>query len=310
MGLDGLGNISDLMTGSNKSINQIPLSKIKPDPNQPRKDFDEEKLLELAESIKENGLLQPINVRETDDGYIINCGERRYQACLLIKKEEILAVIDNDFKTIGQLIENVSRVDLNLLERANFINELLEEQGLTQKEIANQLGHKDTSWVSRHATVAKAPKIIIDAIEIGQIESLEVAQTLTSKCKTDARWYRYIEQFLQELPEDQKFTTSMLREFISQAQKLIDEEDGQDVDNGASTNNNTDNSIDKKFTALMELDSASIQIVDEIVSNEEVLLSIELLEPKTRKALFSLLLEMNDDFNSEKLLEEWGKLTK
>lgn len=306
--LNNLSSISDLMTETAKGVNSIPLSQITPDPDQPRKSFDDEELRELANSIEINGLLQPINVRENEngDGYIINCGERRYQACLLINKEDIVAVVDNDFQKIGQLIENVTRVDLGLLERANFLSSLL-EQGLTQKQIAEQLGQKNTTWVSRHITVSKAPDFVIDAINAGQIDSLEVAQTLTSKSKKDSRWKKLIQEFLQDLSEDEKVTTTMLRSFIAQATAFIEEEDEEPSEKESRKKEEKSNDFKAKFDKLVGIESIMMPTINKVATDENVINAIEQMTPKVRKAFFALLLELDDDFNTDQWLEQWNK---
>lgn len=312
--LHNLGDISSLMTNSssNSGIDSIPLNKIKPDPNQPRKHFDKEELQELANSIEKNDLLQPINVREDEDGegYIINCGERRYQACLLLEKEDILAVINNDFQKIGQLIENVIRVDLGLLERAYFVSDLL-DQGLTQKQIAEQLGHKNTTWVSRHITVSKAPQFIIDAITAGKIDNLEVAQTLTSKSKKDSRWKNLIEEFLQDLSDDDKVTTTMLRNFVSQATQFLEEKDtdSSESDDKKSQDENKSLGFQEKFEKLISIESIMMPTLNRVATDENVINAIEQMTPKVRKAFFALLLELDDDFTTDQWLENWEKLS-
>lgn len=306
--LNNLSSISDLMTETTKGVDSIPLSQIIPDPDQPRKSFDDEELRELANSIEINGLLQPINVRENEngDGYIINCGERRYQACLLINKEDIIAVVNNDFQKIGQLIENVTRVDLGLLERANFLSSLL-EQGLTQKQIAEQLGQKNTTWVSRHITVSKAPDFVIDAINAGQIDSLEVAQTLTSKSKKDSRWKKLIQEFLQDLSEDEKVTTTMLRSFIAQATAFIEEEDEEPGEKESRKKEEKSNDFQAKFEKLVNIESIMMPTINKVATDENVINAIEQMTPKVRKAFFALLLELDDDFNTDQWLEQWNK---
>lgn len=306
--LNNLSSISDLMTETTKGVDSIPLSQIIPDPDQPRKSFDDEELRELANSIEINGLLQPINVRENEngDGYIINCGERRYQACLLINKKDIVAVVDNDFQKIGQLIENVTRVDLGLLERANFLSSLL-EQGLTQKQIAEQLGQKNTTWVSRHITVSKAPDFVIDAINAGQIDSLEVAQTLTSKSKKDSRWKKLIQEFLQDLSEDEKVTTTMLRSFIAQATAFIEEEDEEPGEKESRKKEEKSNDFQAKFEKLVNIESIMMPTINKVATDENVINAIEQMTPKVRKAFFALLLELDDDFNTDQWLEQWNK---
>lgn len=126
-------------------ISTLPVREIEPDPDQPRKNFDGESLSALAQSITENGLLQPIAVRpkKAGPGYIIIAGERRWRAAKLAGLNEIPAVIieadDRKVMELG-LIENLQREDLNPIEEANGYKVLMSEYGLTQEEVAQRVG--------------------------------------------------------------------------------------------------------------------------------------------------------------------------
>ena len=126
-------------------VRQIPVGSIRPDPEQPRKVFDEEALRELAASIKENGLLQPIAVRpdpENEDGYLIIAGERRFRAHLLNGAAKVKAMIldaDEGRATKLQLIENLNRVDLNPVERATAYRKMLDD-GYEVEDVAKAVG--------------------------------------------------------------------------------------------------------------------------------------------------------------------------
>jgi len=124
---------------------ELPLEDVIPDPNQPRKDFNEAKLRELAESIKQHGLLQPILVRPLERGkFELVHGERRWRACKLIpEKRTIRAEIRNvsDKEKIEiQLVENLQRQDLNPIEEAQTFQRLIDEFGYTHEEIGNRIG--------------------------------------------------------------------------------------------------------------------------------------------------------------------------
>lgn len=127
-----------------KGFKQLPLHKIEPNPNQPRQDFDEEALSELAESIRAHGVIQPLTVREMPSGYYqIIAGERRWRASRLAGLTEIPAVvIEADDKKAMELalIENLQRLDLNPVEEANGYDALIREYGLTQEEAAERVG--------------------------------------------------------------------------------------------------------------------------------------------------------------------------
>jgi len=129
---------------------EIPLKDIRPNPFQPRKSFDEVALLELAESIKNDGLLQPIVVTEDIDGYLLIAGERRFRASKLAKLKEIRAIVLNsDEQKMRQfaLIENIQREELNSVELAEAYNELIKLHEVTHEELANMI-HKSRAHIT------------------------------------------------------------------------------------------------------------------------------------------------------------------
>lgn len=134
---------------SNSGVNKIEVSLIKPNPNQPRKIFDEGKLQELSYSIKEHGLLQPIVVVEDEDGtYTLIAGERRLRAHKLANIEEIKAIIvDKDEFKLRELalIENIQRDDLNIIELAFCYAQLLNEHNITHEELSKKVFKSRTS---------------------------------------------------------------------------------------------------------------------------------------------------------------------
>ena len=137
-------------TRNNKSgVNKIDVASIKANPNQPRKIFDEEKLNDLSESIKEHGLLQPIVVIENDNNtYTLVAGERRLRAHKLAKIDKIKAIIiDADEFKLRELalIENIQRDDLNIIELANCYAQLLNEHNITHEELSRKVFKSRTS---------------------------------------------------------------------------------------------------------------------------------------------------------------------
>lgn len=140
-----LANVEDVReerSGEVKVVD-IPLSKLKPNPNQPRKTFNEESLTELAQSVAEHGIIQPLVVKKEGAGYIIIAGERRYRAAQKAGLKEVPALV-RDFSDLEtreiSLIENLQREDLNAIEEAEAIKELMDSYSLTQEEIAKKLG--------------------------------------------------------------------------------------------------------------------------------------------------------------------------
>lgn len=144
----GLGRGIDILFEDNSSNTEnaaknLRLSEIEPNKNQPRKNFDEEALAALAESIKQHGLLQPILVRTYKNGYQIIAGERRWRACRMLGMDEIPAFIremsDSDVMQVA-IIENLQREDLNPIEEALGFKELIDTYNMTQEEVAKTVG--------------------------------------------------------------------------------------------------------------------------------------------------------------------------
>ena len=142
-GLVSLMGEADAETAAMKSDSVLPISKVKPNKGQPRKTFDETELSELADSIKQNGILQPILVRKHGTSYEIVAGERRYQAAKLAGLDEVPVVIreisDEDVFKLA-LIENLQREDLNPMEEAEGYQQLMTQYNLTQEETAQRVG--------------------------------------------------------------------------------------------------------------------------------------------------------------------------
>ncbi|MBK8551220.1 MAG: ParB/RepB/Spo0J family partition protein [Ignavibacteria bacterium] len=147
------------------SINEIPVAKIKVNPSQPREDFDQEKLNELADSIRQNGLIQPITVKKDGDDFILISGERRLRAVKLISLEKVPAYIYEKPADINNtnenllelaLIENIQREDLNPMELSDSYRKLAEDYNLTQEQIAEKVS-KQRSTVANFLRLQKLP---------------------------------------------------------------------------------------------------------------------------------------------------------
>lgn len=135
----------------NSKINDvinIPMDRIVRNPYQPRKIFNIDSLNELADSIKAYGVIQPISVREFENGYEIIMGERRFRASQIAKASHIPAIIvdiSNNDSAVVALVENLQRENLNFLEEASALSKLIEEHNFTQKEIAEKIGKKQST---------------------------------------------------------------------------------------------------------------------------------------------------------------------
>jgi len=181
-GLDALITMEEVKVEGSSSINEIPLSKIKPNPDQPRRVFEEEALHELSVSIKQLGVIQPITLRKIDDdNYQIIAGERRYRASLLAEKEAIPAYIktadDEDVMEMA-LIENIQREDLNSIEVALAYQNLIESYNLTQEQLSERIGKKRTT-ISNYLRLLKLPAEIQMAIRDKKIDMAH-ARTLVT----------------------------------------------------------------------------------------------------------------------------------
>ena len=159
------------LTDESKVI-KISINRIKPNPNQPRKHIKEETLKELAESIKQKGIIQPIIVREKEGYYEIIAGERRWRAAQIAGLQEIPVVIRNDISELESLelalIENIQREDLNPIDLALAYNELIEKYNLTQEELAKILG-KSRSAIANTLRLLKLPEEIKNHIISGKL---------------------------------------------------------------------------------------------------------------------------------------------
>ncbi len=145
-GLDALISMDDTPARGTTAINDIEITKISPNPSQPRTNFDEEALEELAASIRELGIIQPLSLRKTgSDSYQIIAGERRYRAALLAGLSHVPAYIRtaNDAElTEMALIENIQREDLNAIEIALTFKKLIDQYSLTQEKLSERIGKK------------------------------------------------------------------------------------------------------------------------------------------------------------------------
>ncbi len=159
-GLNALITMDDNETKGSSFISEVNIEKIKPNPDQPRVDFDDETMQELATSIKKIGVIQPITLRELEDGtYQIIAGERRYRASMMLNLKAIPAyvkTVDDDDVMEMALIENIQREDLNAIEIALTYQKLIDSQSLTQEELSERVGKKRTT-IANYMRLLKLP---------------------------------------------------------------------------------------------------------------------------------------------------------
>lgn len=150
---------------------QLPVSEIRPNPYQPRTDFEPDALSELVESIRENGLLQPLVVRPAEDGWEIVAGERRWRALRELGRERapsIVRELDDDQMLVLALVENLQREGLSPVEEARGYQQLVESFGLTQQEVAERVG-RDRSTVSNTLRLLKLEEEIQAMLADGRL---------------------------------------------------------------------------------------------------------------------------------------------
>ena len=172
-GLDALISTEALRTSGSSSIGEIEIGKILANPNQPRRDFNEEALQELADSISELGVIQPITLRKMeDDTYQIIAGERRFRASQLAGKTTIPAYIlnANETETMEMaLIENIQREDLNPLEISLAYQQLIELHNLSQEQLSKRVG-KGRATIANFLRLLKLPGTIQVALKEKKID--------------------------------------------------------------------------------------------------------------------------------------------
>ena len=227
-GLDAIfldNTIEEKSPKADGQVSSLKIALIDPKSDQPRKNFDRDALEELAASITENGLLQPILVRECGGGrYQIIAGERRFRASKIAGLTEIPAIImDKDDRKVAEiaLIENIQREDLNPIEEAMAFRSLAEEYGLTQEELSAKIG-KSRSAIANSLRLLDLPALILEMVASGEIsaghgrtllgvksrENMLLLAKKVSECDLSVRQLedevKRINKPVKELPEDEE----------------------------------------------------------------------------------------------------------
>lgn len=169
-----------------KNTTEIDIDLIAPNKNQPRKNFDKEKIAELALSIQEHGLVQPLIVVKDGNFYKIVAGERRWRACKSIGLKSVPVIVkDYDEKQVAEiaLVENLQREDLNPIEEANGYKQLMEDFGLTQEEVSNRV-QKSRSAVANSLRLLALPKKVIALVEDGKLSMGHARAILGAETET------------------------------------------------------------------------------------------------------------------------------
>ena len=215
-GLDALLNTdAEVQTAGSSNICEVSIEKIQPNPNQPRRDFDDDSLQELANSIRQIGIIQPITLRDMGDGtYTIIAGERRWRASQRAGLTHIPAYIrtvDDENMMEMALVENIQRQDLSALEIALAYQHLMEQYGLTQEQLSDKVG-KNRATVANYLRLLKLPAPIQMAlknkvIDMGHARALlalndpKAQLEVFDEFKKDKISVRKIEEMVKELSQ-------------------------------------------------------------------------------------------------------------
>ena len=241
----GLGRGLDAIFGTEKpvvktapmnSMAEIATEQIIPNPNQPRTQFDEEALEELAASIRQLGVIQPITVKKSDDKYIIISGERRWRASQRVGLATVPAYVrevDDENLHAMALVENIQRQDLNAIEIGLGMERLIEECGLTQEAMADKVGKK-RSTVSNYMRLLNLPDEVQLALKEGlitmghakAIAGVEPEQQLWAlkRCLKKALSVRQMEELARKLAEQTgKDSTSVEEEYPESYSRLVEQ---------------------------------------------------------------------------------------
>ncbi len=237
-GLDAIFSTSNLQqqTTPMSEMAEVALIDIEPNPLQPRSTFDEEALAELAASISQLGVIQPVTLKQVDGGkYIIISGERRWRASQMAGLERIPAYIrdvDDENLHAMALVENIQRQDLNAIEIALGMRRLIEECGLTQESMAEKVGKK-RSTVSNYMRLLSLPSEVQLALKEGLISmghakaiaSLEVDEQIKAlkKCVKKGLSVRQAEELARKINDKQKAMPATEEEYPESYSRLVEE---------------------------------------------------------------------------------------
>ena len=208
---------------------KLPVSRILPNPAQPRKDFDQAALESLAQSIKENGLLQPVTVRRENGGYTLIAGERRLRACKLAGLKEIPAIVTEcapEDSALLALLENLQRKDLQMFEQANALVNLLREWHITQEEAAKRLGISQSYLANKLRLLKLSPEEQSEILEYKLTErharallrlpdrdsQMEAFDYIASRHLNVAAAESYIDRLLAEKQRSRRRATFILKD--------------------------------------------------------------------------------------------------
>ncbi|MGZ2417212.1 ParB family transcriptional regulator, chromosome partitioning protein [Staphylococcus caledonicus] len=237
-----------LQPKQHEQIKKITIADIKANPYQPRKTFDETRLNELADSIKQHGILQPIVLRRTIQGYYIVVGERRFRASQIAGLQEVPAIVkdlsDADMMELA-IIENLQRENLNAIEEAESYRRLMDDLVLTQQEVAKRLG-KSRPYIANMLRLLNLPKEVSQFVKDGKlsgahgrtllgIKDIETMKRISKQAIRENWSVRYLETIVNELQDgrqskDEKKQPVLKPKFIQKQERILKEKFGTQVD--------------------------------------------------------------------------------
>lgn len=190
----GIGNflasseqIREVIEDENSKLRDVEIEKIIPNPDQPRKKFEEKEIQELSKSIEEYGIIQPLLLREDEDKYVIIAGERRFRAAKMAGLKTVPAIIKNISEDVSDrisIIENIQRRDLNPVEEAMSYRHILDAQNMTQKELADEIG-KSRQYVGNTIRLLNLDPRVLKLLENGDISTSHGKNLLSIKDKDE-----------------------------------------------------------------------------------------------------------------------------
>ena len=224
---------------------ELPIYKVEPNPDQPRREFDEEELQALADSITVHGVIQPLTVREMPNGYYqIIAGERRWRAARIAGLSDVpVVVIEADDKKAMELalIENLQRQDLNPVEEAMGYQSLIEEYGLTQEETAERVGKSRPAVANTLRLLSLTPEVL-EKLKLGQLtagharailtlksekKQLEAAQKIIALALSVRQAETLCKNMLKEKPQQKEITFAV--DYVAECEKSLSKHLGRGV---------------------------------------------------------------------------------
>ena len=264
----GLGDLlkeNEIFDIEKEEVVDLPLENIQPNPFQPRRHFDEETLNEMAESIRINGVLQPVIVKKVSTGYILVTGERRCRASKIAGFSAVPAIVrdyNNQYLAELALLENIQREDLTIVEEAEAYRNVIKTMNLTHLELATKIG-KSRSYISNALGILSLPKDVLDEINNGKI-TMGHARSL-SKLKDVSRIKKISQMIINE-----KLTVRDIEAMVKKEEKKVKIKRKTIDTDFQNTLNNTKEYINKSISLKSPVKVSSNKIIITFQNEEEL----------------------------------------